>query len=114
KKFSRCVNVSARPESFTSTWSEYHVYGWLSQPATGTGTPLWVTGSGSIMMCIFVLVDGSVGTGTPGCAFGGGPGGHGSGGVFGGYTTGGVSASVPSGPAGSTSMSTNSVGDCAM
>src|SRR5438105_9661758 len=66
------------------------------------------------MMCIFVLVDGSVGTGTPGCAFGGGPGGHGSGGVFGGYTTGGVSANVPSGPAGSTSMSTNSVGDCAM
>src|SRR5438045_1152770 len=66
------------------------------------------------MTCIFGLVVGSAGTGTPGCAFGGGPGGHGSGGVFGGYATGGWSANVPSGPAGSTSMSRNSVGDCAM
>src|SRR5258705_4133559 len=63
------------------------------------------------MMCIFALTVGSVGTGTPGCALGGGPGGHGLGGEFGGDTKGAPSPRGPRGPAGGARMSKNSTAD---
>src|SRR5262245_52368401 len=66
-----------------------------------------MTGSGSIVMCICGVTVGSDGTGTPGFAFGGGPGGHGSGAVPGGYTIGGVARVPNCGSIGSAFISTS-------
>src|SRR5688500_8119346 len=77
KKISRSENDTRTPVTPWICTSENQVCDSPRHDATSViGVPLCMTGSGSILMLTRGCVEGGVGTGTPGAAVGGGPGGH--------------------------------------